>query len=230
MVNQVTLTPTSNPAQREVCLGDTIVFSANAEDRDGGVANVTITGEVSTTCVQGNLGQRRTGTFVRDNPAPAANPGDEVSGKRFTSLNVPVTALRCQAGFSFQGVTGTFHASATNFHNGRKATATYSFTYPPTGFSCSSDPCWVPPNAILLETEDEDCDPSHSLQVGEHTTRKILDAGQCLAFSVLHPDLVWFCPGPDDRDETECAQGTNFVRVVREASGDNFRVECYSRP
>jgi hypothetical protein len=118
-----------------VCLDDTIVFSANAQDNDGGVRNVTINGEVVTTCVQGNLGQQATGTIIGQNPAPAASPGDEVSARRFTAVNVPVAA-RCQQGFSLERVSGRFSASALNFYGGRRETAAYSFTYPPTAFSC----------------------------------------------------------------------------------------------
>jgi hypothetical protein len=179
--------------------------------------------------------------YDKPNTAPAANPGDEVSENRSTFLNIPVanSASGCSTGYSYKRVSGTFRARAHNYYGGQQKTSTYTFTWPPNTFSCNSDPCWVPPNAVLLGTEDERCGQENTVQVNQHTTREVIDAGECRSFAPRPSaqPVLWWCVGPTEPipsalnpNETDCPPNTNFVRVIRPSSGSDFRIECHHRP
>jgi hypothetical protein len=241
VVSQVKLTPTSSPVHQEVCLGDTIIFSANAIDLDGGVRSVAITGAASAGCSDEDIGLAADGLYNKTNTAAAANPGDEVSEKRSAFLNIPVasSASGCPMGYSYKRVSGTFRGRAYNYYGGEQETSTYTFTWPPNAFSCSSDPCWVPPNATLLDTVEESCGQESTVQVNQHATRESIDAGECQAFAPRPSaqPVSWWCVGPSEPipralepNETDCPQNANFIRVIRPGSGNDFRIECYHRP
>jgi hypothetical protein len=85
----------------------------------------------------------------------------------------------------------------------------------------------LPPNAELLETKTDSCSAPF-IDFGEHTPRIRVRFGQYATFRVSYPETVWFCDG--DREGTDCAAGTNFVRITRDPVRSGFVTECFRVP
>lgn len=128
LIEQFEVTSTSPPLDIPVDLTDTVVFRAEAIDRDGGVANVLIYGESTVLCTDGEFGQEAHMVWYTDNPDP--DPWDTtIYDYRFVGLNVPVAAWQCMPGWSYLGADGTFFAQGMNLAGMSTQTAIIRFTY-----------------------------------------------------------------------------------------------------
>lgn len=130
----IVLTPTSSPIARAVEQDTTIKFLAVARDEDGGVKNITISGSATVSCTGGGLGQKVFLHYLASNPDPNdPEPGDRAITVRATAMHIDVSNLigLCAEDFSLSDITGSFVATAENFHSGTATTAPFTFTVSP---------------------------------------------------------------------------------------------------
>ena len=114
---------------RSVPMEGEFVLVAEAKDADGGVKNVWIDGDVEVSC----RGQSMDIVYVASNPENSnVGIGGTALDLRGTNLDISVNRLenRCQSGAPFQSTSGSFRASAENFHSGTSTTAEFRFSSP----------------------------------------------------------------------------------------------------
>jgi hypothetical protein len=95
--------------------GSTVVLFASAKETGGGaLANLWIEGETSSSCEDGQFGQRADALWGIDNPDPDLTDKDFYDWL-LVGLDFPVPPFPCQPGMWFVGGDGDFRASAENF-------------------------------------------------------------------------------------------------------------------
>jgi hypothetical protein len=232
----VTATTTSGRKRLEVCPADTVVLRANAEDRNGGVRQVSVSGSGSGPC---SAGASSTRPISQTASGPNAGVGTQVPVKRTTAQNVAIADFACANAQPPNPLVGNVVAEATNYVGGSARTAAVEFRYPPDSYSCTGDPCFVPLNASLNVTRSESCNAADTVQVGQHAPRVVIQAGQCRGFAP-RPNaqpVQWWCVGPNSPipsalspNQTDCPTGSNFIRVTRPATGSGFTIACHTVP
>lgn len=89
---------------------------------DGGTKKVTFSHEFSRTCLQGNLGQNATGSFVPMVETQTGSVGATVSNGVWTG---PMVRLRdyatCNSGWTLASVSYKWHVTAEDFHGNTKS-------------------------------------------------------------------------------------------------------------
>ena len=116
-------------------LNQRILMTARAMDSDGGVKNVILRGEVVLNCVDTHLdlGLRQYQSYLADNPDDASI-GEEARTVRTTAIDLPLRKLaqtceRSSGSYIITSVSGSFSATAVNFHGGTARTAVFNFNY-----------------------------------------------------------------------------------------------------
>jgi hypothetical protein len=126
-----TLTETSAGIDRTLNRNSRVVLLAVARDMNGGVQNVTISGEVVVNCYQGELGRRITASLLIDNPQSGG-----IGSMGLTALSTAYTLdvrrwiNMCSPSETFGGMGGFLTATGRNYHRGTATTGGFSFGYP----------------------------------------------------------------------------------------------------
>lgn len=132
----ITLTEDSEPLEinGSLELNRRILMTAVATDRNGGISNVTLSGEAVLNCVdtESDLGLRQFQSYLADNPDDAGI-GEEARTVRSTAIDLSIRSFTrlCESrpGFVLTSVSGTFQATAENFHGGTARSAVFNFSY-----------------------------------------------------------------------------------------------------
>ncbi len=106
---------TDEPRTLEVAHGEDVVLRATANESDGGIASLEISGDSDQGCVDptGDYGQNIQALWSAMNSDP--NPtDDDLSTWMLTALTFPTAPNRCLAGWSVSCFEGDFWATATN--------------------------------------------------------------------------------------------------------------------
>jgi hypothetical protein len=126
-----TLTETSATIDRTLNRNSRVVLLAVARDMNGGVQNVSLDGEVTVSCISGDVGVHAISSLRTDNPQSGG-----IGSMGLTALatsyviNVREWMGRCPSGYTFEGMGGFFTATGRNYHRGTATTPWFSFGYP----------------------------------------------------------------------------------------------------
>jgi hypothetical protein len=105
---------------------------AVARDGESGVAQVKLTGHVTTVCREpgGDLGQDRRAAVLHVEPATTATTGTPgLPERRVAQLTVAFPYTACQAGFAPVGMRGELHVEGRNGAGAEARNADFSFAY-----------------------------------------------------------------------------------------------------
>lgn len=117
---RIVLFPGDQPGLVELAPGDSVVLIALGEDRDGGVKDLSLTGEATVTCGdpsrKGKGAAQRRGAFSRRHVLPAL-PGWRVPGTKSSRYVLRASEFEkmCLPG-GLRGVSGTAGVRAVNYH------------------------------------------------------------------------------------------------------------------
>lgn len=118
------------PRQVELGGGDSVVLIALGEDRDGGVKDISLSGNIVATCGdpgQGKGEAMKTGSFARRHVLPA-QPGRRVPGSRSARYVLRASDFRKLCGDrELLGVSGAAGARTVNFHGQSSMSPTLAF-------------------------------------------------------------------------------------------------------
>lgn len=132
------------PMSIELGPSDSVVLIALGEDRDGGMKDLALTGQVVAFCGDGNGGGNvaKTGSFARRHVIPGL-PGWRVPGTHSTRFVLRASDFRKLCGSrELRGVTGAAGVRAVNFHGASSMSPTLEFRVaaPATGSNTSQAP------------------------------------------------------------------------------------------
>lgn len=96
----------------------------------------------------------------------------------------------------------------------------------------------LPTGVTLLESDRSDCAGTVTIDegsiAGTRTEDLVVQRGQNAIFEVdadedEDVEIDWACVGTAtaERERVECPEETSHVRITREASGNEFLLECY---